>query len=209
MTEVTIQKISRRERKKAAIRTQILDTAIQLFSQQGLENVTMDQIAAAADVGKGTIYNYFMAKEDIVVAFMVHTETQVQAKISRLISSKGSLETILTRFIGFQFRLKVPYHQFVRVLFGQMLVRTQQFLPYMLEMQKVIDPPLEALFSGLQERGLIRKDMPLQDLIFVFKTIQLGLTALWAVEGPPFRQTEKIIKQEMKLFCEGLGEKTC
>ncbi len=209
MTEVACRIVGRRERKKTAIRAQILSTAIKLFSQLGLENVTMDEIAAAADVGKGTIYNYFKAKEDIVVAFMVDTETQVQAKVSSLISSRGSLESILEKFIAFQFSLKAPYHPFVRIFLAQMLVRTAEFLPYMVEMQKAIDPPLEALFSGLQRRGLIRRDMPLQDLIVVFKTIQLGTSLLWAVEGPPFRQTEKVIKQEIKLFCEGLGEKTC
>jgi len=91
---------------------------------------------------------------------------------------------------------------------GQMFLRTEQFLPYMVEMQKAIDPPLEALFLGLQERGLIQKDVLLPELIIIFKTIHLGLSALWAVEGPPFRETEKILKQEMKLFCEGLGAKT-
>ena len=74
--------------------------------------------------------------------------------------------------MGHQFQLKSPYHQFVRAFLGQMLVSTKQFLPYMIDMQKAIDPPLEALFLGLQERGLVRKDMPLQDIILVFETIQ-------------------------------------
>jgi hypothetical protein len=45
-------------------------------------------------------------------------------------------------------------------------------------------------------------------LIVVFKTIQLGLAALWAIEGPPFRGTEKILNQEIKIFCEGLGARS-
>jgi hypothetical protein len=85
-----------------------------------------------------------------------------------------------------------------------MFLRTEQFLPYMIEMQKAIDPPLEALFLGLQQRGLLRQDVHLGELILTFKTIQMGLSALWAIEGPPFRQTEKTLKLEMKLFCEGL-----
>ena len=89
-----------------------------------------------------------------------------------------------------------------------MLIRTEQFLPYMLEMQKAIDPPLKALFLGLQERGLLRKDVDLPELIVTFKTIHLGLSALWAIEGPPFRQTERTLKIEMKLFCEGLRKQT-
>ena len=68
---------SRRERKKIAARAQILSTAIDLFSRRGLDAVTIDEIAAAADVGKGTIYNYFATKEDIVVAFMADLEARM------------------------------------------------------------------------------------------------------------------------------------
>jgi AcrR family transcriptional regulator len=199
---------SRRERKKAAVREQIVASSIELFSRQGLAEVTVDQIAEAADIGKGTIYNYFETKEDIVVAFMVDLEKKIQAKVRDFALSEEPLSSILTEFVRFQFRLKSPYHQFVRVLMGQMFLRTEQFLPYMVEMQKAIDPPLEALFLGLQQHGLVRKDVLLPELIIIFKTIHLGLSALWAVEGPPFRETEKILKQEMKLFCEGLGAKT-
>jgi AcrR family transcriptional regulator len=208
MTIVITKVKPRRERKKAAGRAHILATAIQLFSQHGLDSVTVDQIADAADIGKGTIYNYFSTKEDIVVAFMVDFETRVQAKVRRLVTSKGSLESILAGFIRFQFQLKKPYHQFVRIFLGQMFLRTEQFIPYMVEMQKTIDPPLDALFQGLQKRGLIREDVSVPDLILIFKTIHLGLTALWAVEGPPFQYTEKTLKQEIKLFCQGLRATT-
>ena len=150
MTTVMAKAKPRRERKKAAVRAHILTTAIELFSQHGIDSVTVDQIADAADIGKGTVYNYFSTKEDIVVAFMVDFETRVQAKVRRLVASKGSLESILAGFIRFQFQMKEPYHQFVRVFLGQMFLRTEQFIPYMVEMQKTIDPPLEALFRGLQ-----------------------------------------------------------
>ena len=85
-----------------------------------------------------------------------------------------------------------------------MFLHTEQFVPYMVEMQKAIDPPLERLFRSLQERGVMRGDVSLPELIMVFKTIHLGLTALWAVEGPPFQATERTLKREMTLFCEGL-----
>jgi len=88
-----------------------------------------------------------------------------------------------------------------------MFLQTEQFFPYMVEMQKAIDPPLEKLFGRLQQRGAIRRDIQLPDLIMIFKTIHLGLTALWAVEGPPFRATETIVRQEMTLLCKGLEGK--
>jgi AcrR family transcriptional regulator len=193
-----------RQRKKAAVRAKIIATAVELFSRHGLVEVTVEHIADVAEVGKGTIYNYFATKEDIVVAFMADLEAKIQARPRRSAISRGSLSSILTEFVGYQFRLKRPYHRFVRVFLGQMFVRTEQFLPYMVEMQKAIDPPLEELFRSLQARGMMRKDVQIAQLIPVFKTIHLGLTALWAVEGPPFRGTEMVLKQEIRLFCEGL-----
>ena|ERR1700675_546038 len=199
--------ISRRERKKADLRAQIITTAIRLFSLHGLGGVTVEQIAEAADVGKGTIYNYFSAKEDIVVAFMAEIEARVQARLGRFVANRRPLESVLAEFIEFQFRLKRPYRRFVRVFLGQMFLNTEQFLPYMVEMQKVIDPKLEAFFRGLQGRGVIRTEIDIPQLILAFKTMHLGLTALWAIEDPPFRQTRKTVQHEMKLFCEGIERK--
>src|SRR5215470_14525084 len=205
MTMVT--KAPRRERKKAAVRRRIIETAVDLFGRHGLDGVTVEHIADVADLGKGTIYNYFQTKEDIVVAYMVEKEREVQARIAHLAESKGRMASILAAYIQLQFRLKRPYHAFVRVFLAQMCLRTEQFLPYMVEMQKLIDPNLEALFHGLKKRGLIRGDVDVPELVGVFKTIHLGLTVLWAVEGPPFRGTDRIVRQEIRLFCEGLEKK--
>ena len=206
MTTVKKPPPSRRERKKNAIREQIVAKALALFSRQGIADVTVEQIAAAADVGKGTIYNYFPSKEHIVVAFMVNFEREVQKTLAT-ITSQGTLDATLSAFVLRQFRMKERYHPFVRVFLTQMFQHTDQFLPYMAQIQKAIDPPLEKFFGRLQQRGAIRRDIQLRDLIMVFKTIQLGLTALWAIEGPPFRATESIVRQEMKLFCKGLEAK--
>src|SRR5438874_8484314 len=102
---------------------EIVAAAVRLFSEHGIEAVTVDEIAAAADVGKGTIYNYFETKEDIVVAFLLHLEHQLQEQVGRLITRRGSLEFILGSFLRFHFQLKEPYHPFVRVFLAQMFSR--------------------------------------------------------------------------------------
>jgi AcrR family transcriptional regulator len=199
--------INRRERKKIAVRAQIIATAIELFTRHGIAAVTVDQIADAADIGKGTVYNYFSTKEDIVVAFMADIEARLSPKIARFAPSSHSLDRILADFILFQFRLKKPYHAFVRVFLAQMFQETERFFPYMVEMQKSIDPPLESLFTQLRDRGLLRPGIDLQQLIMSFKTMHLGLTALWAVEGPPFRQTAQTVRRKMQFFSQGIGKK--
>lgn len=198
---------SRRQRKHAALRARIISTAIDRFSRHGIANVTVDHIADAADIGKGTIYNYFQTKEDILVAYMVDIERQVQARVPDFAASRKPLDSILIDFLRFQFRLKKPYHQFVRVFMAQMFARAEEFRPYMMEMQEAIDPPLRRLFEVLRERRLIRRNLNIAALIMTFKTIHMGLVMLWAVEGPPFRGTDAVLKQQIKLFCEGMAER--
>ncbi len=55
-----------RERKKAATREHIADVAARLFTEHGFENVTVEQVAALAEVAKKTVFNYFPTKEDLV-----------------------------------------------------------------------------------------------------------------------------------------------
>ena len=55
-----------RERKKLMTRQHIADVAAALFAEHGFEDVTVDQVAAAAEVAKKTVFNYFPTKEDLV-----------------------------------------------------------------------------------------------------------------------------------------------
>jgi AcrR family transcriptional regulator len=54
-----------RERKKQATRTHISDMATKLFMARGFEQVTIDDVAVAANVSKMTVFNYFPRKEDL------------------------------------------------------------------------------------------------------------------------------------------------
>ncbi|MCB0270995.1 MAG: TetR/AcrR family transcriptional regulator [Calditrichaeota bacterium] len=55
----------RREREKEQRRQSILDAAEELFFGKGIEHTTMDDVAEAAEVSKGTLYLYFKNREDI------------------------------------------------------------------------------------------------------------------------------------------------
>lgn len=61
---------SRRERRAAARRQQILDGAAQVFADKGFARATTKEIAQAADVSEGTIYNYFDSKEELLIGLM-------------------------------------------------------------------------------------------------------------------------------------------
>jgi len=64
---------SRRDRKRQQLIDRLADTAWTLFESQGYDAVTMEAIAATADVAKGTLYKHFPVK-DAVLTYLFHRD---------------------------------------------------------------------------------------------------------------------------------------
>ena len=62
-----VQPTGLRARKKARTRDAIADAAISLFLARGFDQVSVADVAAAAEVSKPTLFRYFTAKEDLVL----------------------------------------------------------------------------------------------------------------------------------------------
>ncbi|RZQ65865.1 TetR/AcrR family transcriptional regulator [Amycolatopsis suaedae] len=58
--------VGRRERKKAATRQAIADAALRLFAERGFDQVSIREIADAADVATTTLFKHFPGKEALV-----------------------------------------------------------------------------------------------------------------------------------------------
>jgi AcrR family transcriptional regulator len=70
-----------RERKKRQTREQIAATAVELFHARGFDEVTVAEVARAADVSEKTVFNYFPTKEDLVFS---HAEEHLQARVDAI-----------------------------------------------------------------------------------------------------------------------------
>jgi AcrR family transcriptional regulator len=62
------QALGRRERKKLATRAAVREAALRLSLRHGVENVTVEQIAAESDIALRTFFNYYASKEEAIVA---------------------------------------------------------------------------------------------------------------------------------------------
>jgi AcrR family transcriptional regulator len=78
-------KDDRRTRKRLATRQGISDTATRLFLERGFDAVTIDDIAAAADVGRMTVFNHFPRKEDM----FFDREEEIQTLAFEAVSNRG------------------------------------------------------------------------------------------------------------------------
>ena len=68
------KKLTSRTRQADATRKRIYNTAIRLFKQYGYEQVSVSQIAKAANVGIGTFYHYYESKIELFMKIFVNVE---------------------------------------------------------------------------------------------------------------------------------------
>lgn len=76
----------RRVRRAEQRRQEILKAAASVFARKGYEKATTREIARAADVSEGTIYNYFASKKDLLLALADMIEVQLEEVIAGLLA---------------------------------------------------------------------------------------------------------------------------
>src|ERR1700749_4758518 len=89
-----IQPPGLRERKKARTRAHIAETALGLFLERGFEHVTVVEIARAADVAEGTVFNHFAPKEDLVYGGMPAWEEGLLAAVRDRPAGRSVLDAV-------------------------------------------------------------------------------------------------------------------
>lgn len=88
--------LSRRERERERRRSSILDAAEKVFLAKGPASATMDEVAAGAELSKGTLYLYFKSKDELYLAVILRTLGVVEEGMRAIASdtSRPGIETL-------------------------------------------------------------------------------------------------------------------
>lgn len=87
--------LSRKERDKIRNREAILKAAVHLFAQKGFAETKLEDVAIRAEFGKGTLYNYFENKDDLLLsAFDFAVRNMLEFLYDQLSSVTDPLERI-------------------------------------------------------------------------------------------------------------------
>jgi TetR/AcrR family transcriptional regulator len=97
--------VSRREREKKERRSAIIDAAERVFFRKGFEAATMDEVAAEAELSKGTLYLYFKSKDELFIALSGRIIGQLVERFEAIAGSPGNglehIERLMFEYTSF------------------------------------------------------------------------------------------------------------
>jgi AcrR family transcriptional regulator len=173
----------RRERRKSETRERIFRAALSLFATRGFFATTVEDITEAADVGKGTFFSYFPSKEhvfgmmhEVQLSKVLHAEAAAKAghlpihDVLRKFMQHIAQEPGRTQMLARGLLATVFTNEDIRELLVGTLTQGRNHL--------------EKILALGQERGEVRRDLPVSAMARNFQHSVIGTLMLWSLEPP-------------------------
>jgi AcrR family transcriptional regulator len=196
---------SRRERRSAELRERVFRAAVQLFARKGYSETTVEDITNAADVGKGTFFNYFPSKDHILAAFGQKQIEKLQLAAEAAASTKISIREFMRSLALNMISEPARNPAMVRVLVLANL-SSEPVRKTMREVHTKATELLARIVKVGQDRDEIRKDMDPLDIAQTLRQALLGALLIWSLYGDG--SLEARIENVISILWNGLDRTT-
>jgi AcrR family transcriptional regulator len=195
----------RRERKKQATRDRLIRAALELFGSQGYEQTTVQQITQRAGVAKGTFFNYFASKEEVLRNIGSAQEEWALDELANLHQdSEGPLTARLTAFmVTLGTRLPFTPH-LMRALCHAILASSAEMAGDLGTGQGMVRG-LTPIFAAGQERGEFTRTFPAERLAHLATQNYFGVLFTWAINPAPCPLGDAV-KEGFQVFFHGVAQ---
>ncbi len=172
----------RRQRRSAEIRERLFRAALNLFTQKGFTETTVEDITEAADVGKGTFFNYFPSKDHILLAFVEMQLGKLEAAIEMARQTDEPMPEFL-RSLGIRMSQEPTRNPAIIRALLQAYLSTTPVREAMMDLQKRMHGLHTQMIQLGQDRGEIRNDLPAAEIACVFRQTIFGTLLIWSLYG--------------------------
>jgi len=179
-----LQGMGRRQRRAAETRLRLFRCALQLFAERGFPNVTVEDITEAADVGKGTFFNYFESKDHVLGVMAEIQLGKVREAVTLAESGKQTIHSVLRRLF-----LRVAEEpgrspDLARALISSFLASEGVrglVARHLCEGRKMF---AQVVAAG-QKRREINSRLKKEKVAIQFQQAFMGTLLLWSLQGEP------------------------
>ena len=177
----------------------ILDSALELFRQEGYDITTMRDIARKAGVATGAAYYYYPSKDAIVMDFYQRSCTEMQPKIEAAVAHAAGLESRLRESIRAKLAHFAPNRGVLRALLRNGADPKHPLSPFSPQTKEIRDIDLAWFRRILVDCGMrIPRDIAprLPGVLWFF---QMGIIFFWVIdESPGQARTERLLELAAK-----------
>ena len=180
--------IGRRERRAAETRIKLFRCALQLFSERGFPNVTVEDITEAADVGKGTFFNYFETKDHVLGVMAEIQLGKVGEAASLAARGKQTIHAVLHRLA-----LRLAEEQgrspsLARAMISSFLA--SESVRAIIERKMTVGhKAIAELVATGQARGEINPHLKKEKVATQLMQSVMGTILFWSLHGEPALET--------------------
>lgn len=192
----------KRAEKKTATRDALMGAALALFARHGYEETTVAQIAGEAGVAKGTFFNYFQTKEDVLVQVVEVQLEWVVEQLHRLESTQDSVPTGV-RDLMILLVTRLPYTApLLRAMFRSSLTSPASATRLTGPSITMIQAMVPIMTAG-QVRGELRRDIAAERLAFLAAQTYFGVLWAWCM-GPADEPLGPVMALSFDAFFHGV-----
>jgi AcrR family transcriptional regulator len=181
--------LSRRDRKKRETRARILREARRLFADKGFEATTVDEISEAADVSRGTLFNYFQGKSSLLAEMADEMEERFEHLLERECRRKVSTQERLNGFFRYSAEAIERTRELTRALMRQ--ARTRGEPSEQRDQMGRMHGALERLLRAGIDQGDVRDDLPLPFLVEMVAGAYNEVVLTWLID-PDYPLAERL-----------------
>jgi AcrR family transcriptional regulator len=196
-----------RERKKRETRKRILEAAAALFAEEGFAATTMEAVAARAEVGVGTLYNYFGAKDRLLLGvFEDATEAQLEHGQTIVDAPGPDAEAAVCHLLGHYLSIaRIFDKRVMRELLAASLVQPERIEEYAsLDVQ--LAAQVAQLLAVLQARGDVARDVEVQNAaLALYGALVMPLLLYLSMDGMDEGTLEVMVCAQVHTVFRGLA----
>jgi AcrR family transcriptional regulator len=173
---------NRRERQSSERRERLFRAAMELFARKGFGETTVEDITNAADLGKGTFFNYFPSKEHILLAFGEMQLAKLRAAFEEMRNANVPVPVFMRSLGARMTQEPMRNPAIIRILLQAFLTDSSVREPMVDLQNRVIAIHTEMIRMG-QNRGEIRNDLPPEVIAHVFRQTIFGTLLIWTLHA--------------------------
>ena len=174
--------LNRRERQSVERRERLFRAALDLFARKGFAETTVEDITNAADLGKGTFFNYFPSKEHTLLAFGEMQLAKLKAAFEEMRSANVPVPVFMRSLGARMTQEPIRNPAIIRILLQSFLTDSPVRESVLNLQNRVIAIHTEMIRIG-QSCGEIRNDLPPEVIAHVFRQTIFGTLLIWTLHG--------------------------